>query len=317
MPVRKLLAYAAIYILWGGTFLAIREVVRAAGVPPFFAAGCRFFLAGLILFVWARLTGAIQITPRQVRSAVLLGLVMFTGDYAALFWAETRVASGLAAVVFAMIPVWIFAGEVFVVRTRRATAVSASGLVLGFAGVVLLAVRSPGPAHSSVLAMLVMLAGTLCWSVGTLWSRHLPMPRPQQASAGLQMLTGGFFLLLLAASVGEFRRLPATAVLFSPRVVFSLAYLVVAGSMISYSAYVWLISHDSPTRVASYAYVNPVIAVLLGAAFAGERLNPYEIAGAALVLFGVFATLVGRGAAQTALSSREKSAVNERRLPTR
>ncbi|MGB7133677.1 MAG: EamA family transporter, partial [Acidobacteriaceae bacterium] len=234
MPVRKLLAYAAIYIFWGGTFLAIREIVRAAAVPPFFAAGCRFFLAGLILFVWARLTSPIQITPRQFRSAVLLGLIMFTGDYAALFWAETRVASGLAAVVLAMIPVWIFAGELLVLRTQRATALSVSGLVLGFAGVVLLSLRS-GPAHSSTLAILAMVAGTVCWSAGTLLSRHLPLPRPQQASAGLQMLTGGAFLLLLAAAAGEFRHVPPAAVLFSPRVLLSLAYLIVAGSMISYS----------------------------------------------------------------------------------
>lgn len=300
MPVRKLLAYGAIYILWGGTFLAIREMVRTAGVPPFFAAGSRFFLAGLILFVWGRLTSCIQITPRQFRSAILLGLVMFTGDYAALFWAETRVASGLAAVVFAMIPVWIFAGELLVLRTQRATTVGSGGLVLGFVGVIVLSLRSTGGAHSSALAVFVMVGGTLCWSVGTLLSRHLPLPRPQQASAGLQMLTGGFFLLLLAAAAGEVRHLPPPAILFSPRVLLSLAYLIVAGSMISFSAYVWLITHDSPTRVASYAYVNPVIALLLGTIFAGERLTPHEIAGAALVLFGVFATLMGRGAVRRA-----------------
>ena len=294
MPVRKLLAYAAIYILWGGSFLAIREIVRVAAVPPFFAAGCRFLLAGLILLVWGRLMSPIQITPRQFRSAFLLGLVMFTGDYASLFWAETRVASGLAAVVFAMIPVWVFAGELLVLRTQRATALSSSGLALGFAGVVLLSLHRSGSAPSSTLAVFVMLAGTLCWSIGTLWSRHLLLPRPQHASAGLQMLTGGFFLLALSAGAGELRHLPAAAVLFSPRVLASLAYLVVAGSMISYSAYIWLLTHDSPTRVASYAYVNPVIALLLGTAVAGERLTLLEIAGAALVLFGVVATLIGK-----------------------
>jgi drug/metabolite transporter (DMT)-like permease len=299
MPVRKILAYAAIYILWGGTFLAIREMVRTAGVPPFFAAGCRFFLAGLILLVWARVTHPIQITVREFRSAVLLGLIMFTGDYASLFWAETRVASGLAAVVFAMIPVWIFAGELFVLRTQRATTLATAGLAVGFAGVILLSLRS-GPGRSSTVAVIVMIAGTLCWSVGTLLSRRLPLPRPQQASAGLQMFIGGFFLIFLAAAAGEFRHIPGLVILFSPRVLLSLAYLVVAGSVISFSAYVWLIAHDSPTRVASYAYVNPVIALILGAIFAGERLTPLQMAGAALVLFGVLATLMGRGATQPA-----------------
>lgn len=295
MSVRKILAYGAIYVLWGGTFLAIRELVRGAAVPPFFAAGCRFFLAGLILLVWARVTSPIQITRRQALSAVLLGLVMFTGDYAALFWAETRVASGLAAVVFAMIPVWIFAGELLL-RTQRATVLSTGGLVLGFAGVVVLSLRSSGSAHTSAFAVLVMLGGTVCWSIGTLWSRRLPLPRPQHAAAGLEMFTGGFFLLLLSAGAGEFSHIPPAAVLLSPRVLLSVGYLVVAGSMISYSAYVWLIAHDSPTRVASYAYVNPVFALILGAVVAGERLTPLEMAGAALVIAGVFANLMGRSA---------------------
>ncbi|HEX4065189.1 MAG TPA: EamA family transporter [Acidobacteriaceae bacterium] len=313
MPVRKLLAYAAIYILWGGSFLAIREIVRVAAVPPFFAAGCRFLLAGLILLVWGRLTSPIQITPRQFRSAFLLGLVMFTGDYASLFWAETRVASGLAAVVFAMIPVWVFAGELLVLRTQRATALSSSGLVLGFGGVVLLSLHHSGSAPSSTLAVLVMLAGTLCWSIGTLWSRHLLLPRPQHVSAGLQMLTGGFFLLALSAGAGEFHHLPPTDVLFSPRVLVSLAYLVVAGSMISYTAYIWLLTHDSPTRVASYAYVNPVIALLLGTAVAGERLTLLEIAGAALVLFGVVATLIGKQRAAVPMLQAEPAGQPEAR----
>ncbi len=293
MPVRKLLAYGAIYILWGGSFLAIREIVLVAAVPPFFAAGCRFLLAGLILFVWARLLTPLHITRRELLSAFLLGIIMFTCDYASLFWAETRVPSGLAAVVFAMIPVWIFAGELLL-RSQRATALSSAGLVLGFAGVVLLSLRSGGSQHTSTLAIVVMLGGTLCWSIGTLWSRRLPLPRPQHASAGLQMLTGGFFLLVLSAAAGEPRRLPPVHMLLSPRVLVSVAYLVVAGSVISYSAYVWLLTHDSPTRVSSYAYVNPVFALILGATLAGEHLTAHEFAGVALVLAGVFATLMGK-----------------------
>jgi len=291
---RKLLAYGAIYILWGGTFLAIRELVLVSAVPPFFAAGCRFFLAGLILLVWARLLTPLHIARREFLSAFVLGLIMFTCDYATLFWGETRVASGLAAVVCAMIPVWIFAGEFLILRTQRATVLSATGLVLGFIGVAVLSLHASGSAHSSTLAVLVLLAGTLCWSIGTLWSRHLPLPRPQHASAGLQMLIGGFFLFVLAAATGELHRLPPSAILLSPRALVSLAYLVVAGSMCGFSAYVWLLTHDSPTRVASYAYVNPVFALLLGATLAGERLTLREIGGAALVIAGVFATLMGK-----------------------
>ncbi|HEX3987469.1 MAG TPA: EamA family transporter [Acidobacteriaceae bacterium] len=296
---RKLLAYGAIYILWGGTFFAIREIVLVSAVPPFFAAGCRFLLAGLILLVWAHLLTPLHIARRELLSAFLLGLIMFTADYACLFWAETRMASGLAAVVCAMIPVWIFAGEFLILRTQRATVLSAAGLILGFVGVVVLSLRSSGSGHSSTLAVLVMLGGTLCWSIGTLGSRHLPLPRPQHASAGLQMLIGGLFLMVLSAAVGEFHRLPPGTVLLSGRVLVSLTYLVVAGSMISFSAYLWLLTHDSPTRVSSYAYVNPVFALILGATLAGERLTPFQIGGAALVLAGVFATLMGKQKAAT------------------
>lgn len=299
MRARKLLAYAAIYVLWGGSFLAIREIV--AVVPPFFAAGFRFTLAGLALLLWSRLTGPIQLSPRQILDASTLGLIMFTCLYAGLFWAEIRIASGIAAVVSAMIPVWIFAGEVFLLRTQRATALSLGGIILGFAGVALLALNSTsaaphtaGPAHTSTLAVLVTVAGTICWSAGTLLSRRLTQPRPQKANAGWQMFSGGFLLLILSAAAGEFRRLPPPPVLLSTRVLVSMAYLVVAASIVAYTAYVWIITHDSPTRVSSYAYVNPVFALILGATLAGERLAPLQLAGAALVLAGVVATLVGK-----------------------
>ena len=298
MRVRKLLAYAAIYFLWSGSFLAIRILVAGSHpIPPFFAAAFRFTLAGLILLIWSRLTGPIHIDRRQLLSAAALGLIMFTFDYAGLFWAETRVASGLAAVVLALIPVWVCAGEIFVLRTLRATALSLGGIALGFGGVIVLSLRSSSnSAPTSALAMVVMIAATLSWSFGTLWSRRLTLPRPHQANAGLQMLFGGLYLFILSAAAGEFRHLPPAAILLSPRVLVSMAYLIVAASILAYTAYVWLIAHDSPTRVSSYAYVNPVFALILGATLAGERLTSLQIAGAALVLVGVVATLMGKQA---------------------
>jgi drug/metabolite transporter (DMT)-like permease len=311
MPARKLLAYAAIYILWGGSFLGIRELVAPPHgilpVPPFFAAGFRFAVAGLILIAWSRISQPTPLAPRQLFSATLLGFIMFACLYAPLFWAETRVASGLASVISAMIPVWIFAGELIVLRTQRASALAVSGIALGFAGVVVLSLRAPGnTVSSSTLAILAMVAGTLFWSAGTLLSRRLTLPQPQRANAGWQMVTGGAMLLVISAAAGEPRRMPPLAVLLSPRIVASMAYLVIAASIIAYTAYVWLIAHESPTRVSSYAYVNPLIALAIGAVLAGERLTLLQIAGAVLVLAGVFATLRGRGAAQPARSAPVK-----------
>jgi drug/metabolite transporter (DMT)-like permease len=313
MAARKLLAYAAIYILWGGSFLAIRELVTPAhgmqAVPPFFAAGFRFTLAGLILVLWSRASGPMALGARRFASAVALGFIMFACLYAPLFWAETRVASGLASVISAMIPVWIFAGELIFLRTQRATFLAVSGIALGFAGVVVLSLRAPGNAGvSSTPAILATVAGTIFWSVGTLLSRRLPLPQPQRANAGWQMLTGGVMLLALSTLAGEPHSIPPLALLLSVRIVASMSYLVIAASIVSYTAYVWLIAHESPTRVSSYAYVNPVIALAIGAALAGERLTLTQIAGAVLVLAGVFATLRGRSSAPSALPGREKVA---------
>ena len=298
MQARRILAYSAIYFLWGGSFLGIREVV--AVVPPFFAAGFRFLFAGLFLLAFAlvvpRRSGEGHIITRQQwLGAVLLGLVMFTGDYACLFWAEQRISSGIASVISATIPVWIFAGEVFLLGTQRITGKSLAGVALGFAGVVVLTWQSTqsGPVGSSV-AMLVALAGTFFWSGGTLLSRRLVLPASRVVSAGWQMATGGILLFTVAAGAGELHRLPAAPSAFSPRVVLSMTYLIVAASIVAFTAYVWLLGHEPVGRVASYAYVNPVVALALGAWLAGERLSLLQLLGSGLVLVGVFATLTGK-----------------------
>jgi len=293
--VRKFLAYAAIYILWGGSFLAIREIVTL--VPPFFAAGFRFLFAGLILILWSRVTGSFAFTLRQFLNAALLGLIMFAFLYAGLFWAETRIPSGVASVVSALIPLWIYAGEVLFLRTQRLTLLSFSGIALGFMGVAVLALGNPGHhghVRGYISAIAVTVLGTLCWGIGTILSRRLDLPSPQKLNAGWQMYTGGLLLMIAAFARGERSMLPADWVLVSPRVLLSMAYLIVAASIIAYTCYVWLIAHDSPTRVSSYAYVNPVIALLLGVSLAGEQLSRRQLAGAALVVVGVAATLMGK-----------------------
>jgi drug/metabolite transporter (DMT)-like permease len=293
MSAQKILAYAAIYILWGGSFLAIREVVSVA--PPFFAAGFRFLLAGLLLLIYSQLRGEVVYARGSFWGASALGFIMFTCMYAGLFWAEIKVPSGIAAVISAMIPVWIFIGELAILRTQTVNVWTLVGIALGFAGVLILTLQSPvSGAHISTLATLVLIGATLCWAGGTLWSRKLTLPKPQTANAGLQMATGGALLLVLSAIAGELHRMPPMAELLRPKMVISMAYLVFAASIITFTAYVWLIAHEPTSRVASYAYVNPVIALFAGAVLGGERLSALQMVGVLLVLAGVFATLTGK-----------------------
>src|SRR3984957_11266076 len=206
---RKLLAYAAIYLFWGASFLGIREVVAVA--PPFFAASFRFLCTRAILYASTCSKRIPQPGKRQLMSTAVLGLVMFGVDYGCLFWAEKEVPSGLAAVIAATIPVWVLLGEWFFAGSQRPTAKALAGIVLGIAGVILLML--PAGLHNSAFSRSasVLLLGCLFWSAGTVGSRHLQLPRQLSMSAGLQMAWGGGFLLLLSAGTGELGRLPGLA----------------------------------------------------------------------------------------------------------
>jgi drug/metabolite transporter (DMT)-like permease len=292
MAIRKLLAYAAIYILWGASFLGIRQVV--AVTPSFFAASFRFLCAGGILYVYSLAQGMPQPNRRQWISTAVLGLIMFAGGYGCLFWAEKEVPSGLAAVIAATIPVWVLLGEWLFAGSQRPTAKSLVGVILGIAGVVLLML--PAGIHSSgfTTSALVLLAGCFLWAVGTVATRQFQLPKQLSMSAGLQMAWGGGFLLLISAATGELGKLPALSHLWDWHIAFAMAYLIIFASIIAFTAYVWLIARDQTTRVASYAYVNPLIALLLGSLLAGERPTPIQYAGAALVVAGVASTIAGK-----------------------
>ncbi len=293
---RKLLAYAAIYFLWGASFLAIRQVV--AVTPPFFAAAFRFLCAGAILYGYSCWRGMPQPDRRQLMSTALLGLVMFAGDYGCLFWAEKEVPSGLAAVIAATIPVWVLLAEWLFAGSQRPTAKALAGIVLGIAGVILLMV--PTGLHNTGFSVsaLVLLLGCFFWSGGTVASRHLYLPRQLSMSSGLQMTWGGGFLLLLSAATGELGKLPGLSQRWNWQLGFAMAYLIVFASIIAFTAYVWLIARDPTTRVASYAYVNPLIALLLGSLLANERPTPLQYVGAALVVAGVASTIAGKRVTQ-------------------
>jgi drug/metabolite transporter (DMT)-like permease len=293
---RKLLAYSAIYFLWGAAFLAIRQVV--AVTPPFFAAAFRFLCAGAILYAYSCAKGMPQPTRRQLMSTAGLGLLMFAGDYGCLFWAEKVVPSGLAAVIAATIPVWVLLGEWLFGGSQRPAKKALAGVVLGISGVILLMLPAGLHAGGFRVSTLVLLLGALFWAGGTVASRHLDLPRQLSMSAALQMTWGGGVLLLLSAATVEFHSLPGLAPRWDWHLAFAMVYLIVFASIVAFTAYVWLIARDPTTRVASYAYVNPLVALLLGWLIAQERPTPLQYVGAALVLAGVASTIAGKRVAR-------------------
>jgi drug/metabolite transporter (DMT)-like permease len=284
---KLLLAFSIIYLVWGSTYLAIRVGVRE--LPPFLMAGLRFTVAGVLMLVWMHLAGGAWPTAREWRGINLLGALMFLIDYACLFWAERRVPSGIAAVILAMIPVCITLLEIIFLRTQRLTLRLALGLALGILGVAVLINphTSFGEAPLDRRGAIALLVSCCGWSIGTIVSKRLALPVSKAMSAALQMLSGGVQLLLLSLVAGEMSRFHVQTV--SARAWLALLYLVIAGSIVGYTAYVWLLHYESPTKVGTYAYVNPVVAVILGAALGGEVVGRRTLLGTALILVSVVA----------------------------
>jgi drug/metabolite transporter (DMT)-like permease len=282
---KTLLAFGIIYFVWGSTFLAIRVGVRE--VPPLVLAAIRFSVAGLVLFGWMLARGERSPSAREWRSASVLGMIIFLFDYGLLFWAEQRVPSGIAAVMLATIPVFMALSEIIFLRTQRLTVRLAVALLIGLGGVGVLMSHALnlGGAPIDKLGAMALIFASISWSVASAFARKLPLPNSKVMSSGAQMLAGGIFLTIAAGALGEFRN-------FHPWVVsrgawLALLYLIVAGSIIGFTAYVWLIHHESPTKVGTYAYVNPIVAVLVGYFLGGEALTTRTILGTFLVLISV------------------------------
>lgn len=284
-PWQVALAFAIIYLVWGSTFLAIRVGVRE--VPPFLLAGIRFLTAGIILYAWMRLKGTPSPALREWGAASLLAVLIFVFDYGLLFWAEKRVPSGIAAVMLATIPVFMALSEILILRTQRLTPRLASALLVGVAGVTVLVSHtvSLGEAPVDTAGAVALVIAAISWSVASALTRKMRLPAEKAMSSGIQMLLGGVLLLLAAALIGEFRGFRIQAV--SGGAWLALAYMIVAGSIVAFTAYIWLLHHESPTKVGTYAYVNPVVAVLVGYFLGGEAIGPRTIAGTALVLVSV------------------------------
>jgi drug/metabolite transporter (DMT)-like permease len=277
---RLIVAFFAIYFLWGTTFLAIRILVGE--VPPLFAAGVRFFTAGALLYGFMRLRGKAAPTPRQWRNLGAIALLMFVVEYGALFWGEKYVPSGISSVLAATIPILTLVVEMLILRQHKWSLSLAVSTVMGFAGVGVLLLPSRQE-HFPVIPALVILCGCVTWALGSVISRSMDLPQSRPLTAGATMLAGGAGLFLCSGILGEMHPFPHV----SFHAALALVYLIVAGSLLAYTAYVWLLAHMPATRISSYAYVNPIVAVALGHFVAGESITMRTLAGTGLVVLSV------------------------------
>lgn len=285
-------ALASVYVLWGSTYLGIRFALES--YPPFLLGAARMFLAGAIMYVVLRWRGAAPPTRKQWRTLWVLSIFMVLLSNGLVNLAETQVDSGLAAIAVASMP--LFAGVFAMLRGRHPAKVEWIGLAVGFAGVVWL--NAGGKLSASTLGLVCLIVAPIAWAWGSIWSRDLDLPSPFMA-ASAQMLTGSAWMLGAAAVSGEriheWPTFSATA---------ALLYLVVAGSIFGFTAYIWLLHHVRPALATSYAYVNPPIAVLFGALLAGERFTSHDLGAMAVILVGVvIITLAKARAGKTAVAA--------------
>lgn len=277
------IALAAVYLIWGSTYLAIRFAIET--LPPFLMASARFLVAGGLLYGWARWKGAPRPSFVHWRSAALIGMFLLLGGNGGVVWAEQRVESGLAALLVAIEPLWI----VLLVWLRpggnRPTMRVVGGLLMGFAGLVLLVKPSPATGGVDLLGAAVIVLAAMSWAWGSLYGQRAKLPESPLLTTGMQMLCGGGLLFLASLVAGEPAGFDPAAV--SLRSVLALGYLLVFGSLVAFTAYVWLLRVTSPVLVSTYAYVNPVVAVLLGWVLADEPLTAGTLVAAAVILSGV------------------------------
>jgi drug/metabolite transporter (DMT)-like permease len=301
-PIRLGLAFACVYLIWGSTFLAIRFAIET--LPPLWMAGVRFVIAGALLYGWVALRGgAARPSLRQWGVATLQGALFFLVGNGATTWAEQTVPSGLAALTVATIPLMMVLLDWARGGARPARSVLFA-VALGFAGIALLVVGPGGASAGRIdpIGALALLAASFAWSVGSIYTGRAARPSNPLQSNAMQMIAGGVLLLIAAAAFGEWGRLDLGAA--SLRSVLSMLYLSIFGSIVAFTAYSWLLHATTPAKVSTYAYVNPMVAILVGWLFAGETLTPLTFVAAFVILVAV-AIIIGqraraeRGAAAT------------------
>jgi drug/metabolite transporter (DMT)-like permease len=282
---RVLTAFAAVYIVWGSTYLAIRYAV--ATIPPFLMGGARFLVSGAILYAWTRGRGTPRPTIRQWRDASIAGALMLCAGNGAVAWAEERVPSGLAALIVAVVPLWMVLLDWLRPRGTRPSLLTMAGVLVGLGGLIVLV----GPTdidsaeHVDRIASIVLIVGSLAWAAGSVYSRYGEQPDSSALATGMQMIAGGGILVAIGLATGELRSFSVAGVSGASWI--GWGYLVTFGSLVGFTAYVYLLNTVSPAKASTYAYVNPVVAVFLGWLIAHEPISVSMILGAAIILGAV------------------------------
>jgi drug/metabolite transporter (DMT)-like permease len=305
LKARIWLALMTVYIVWGSTYLAIRFAVET--MPPFLMAGVRFLVAGLILYTWRRLAGDRPAVKIEWRSAAIIGFFLLVGGNGSVVWAEQHVPSGIAALIVGSAPLWMVTLDAIRPGGRRPSGRTILGVLIGFAGIVVLI--GPGQFSGSggidSLGVAALLLAAFMWAVGSLYSRHAPLPGSPLLGTGMEMLAGGGMLLLLGTLAGEWQQVDLQAI--STQSWLGLLYLILFGSLLGFAAYTWLLRVAPTPLVSTYAYVNPLIAILLGSLLADETLT-LRIVISALVIVSSVALINTSGRS----TPQAKTAVNQK-----
>ena len=299
-----LVAFAAVYLIWGSTYLAIRVAIET--MPPMLMAGARFLVAGMLLFAIARRPGARRerLTWPHWRAALIIGgCLLFTGN-GGVTWGEQFVASGLVALIVATVPLWVTVfGPLF--GTQRAGKLQVAGIAVGLAGVALL--LRPGGSVSWQATLVV--GSSMVWAIGSLYARRAPAPSSGLTAVGMEMLAGGALLGIAGLASGEIGRVHVDRVSVSSIIAF--AYLILVGAIVGYGAYIWLLHHVPPSAAATYAFVNPLVAVALGALILAEPITTITLIAGALIVVAVAIILVAQGRSSALREAAPHAPVSE------
>jgi drug/metabolite transporter (DMT)-like permease len=283
MKTRIWLALFTLYIAWGTTYLAIHYAVES--IPPFFMTGTRFLVAGLILFVWRRLKGDPAPSRLQWRSAIIIGIFLLVGGIGGVSLAETYVPSGITALLVAATPLWVTLIEALRPNGNHPTWQSLAGVIVGVLGIIILVdpfASTVGRTSYSLVGVAMVLLAVLSWAIGSIYSHSAPLPDSPLLGSGMELLAGAAGSFLVGLLLGETRQLNVSAI--TVQSLAGLGYLIVIGSLVGYVAYTWLLRVAPTSQVVTYAYVNPLVAVLLGSLIAGELLTPRVLIAAPLIL---------------------------------